>query len=55
MIDDPAKLRELVEELAELSLEARRSYIADIESASGKEAADQLRQALKALWEERNR
>lgn len=50
MIADDKALRELAEELAELSLEARRSYIADIESASGKEAANQLRNALTAYW-----
>lgn len=51
----PTKLQELVEELAELSLEARRSYIADIESANGKESADQIRAELKRIWEQRDR
>lgn len=55
MIADADKLRELVEELAELSLEARRKYLADVESANGKESADQIRAGLKRIWEQRDR
>ena len=50
MITDPTKLRELVEELAELDLTTRRAYIAQIESAQGPESAEQIREALKAHW-----
>ena len=53
MIHDPARLREVIEELAALPLSTRRAHLADVEEKQGKEAADQLRQALKALWDSR--
>lgn len=53
MIADPERLRETIEDLAALSLEQRRAHLADVEEKQGKEAEDQLRQALKALWESR--
>ena len=55
MIADAEKLRELVEELAELPLEARRAHIADVEQKQGKSAADQLRAGLRELWRERDK
>lgn len=53
MITNPTKLRELVEELAELSLEARRSYLAEIERTNGPAAAEQIKHALLAHWQKR--
>jgi hypothetical protein len=53
MIEDAEKLRELVEELATLSLEQRRSYIAEIERTEGAAAAEQIKQALTAHWQKR--
>jgi DNA-directed RNA polymerase subunit F len=53
MITDPAKLKELVEELAELDLPTRRAYIAQIESAQGPESAEQIRTGLRTFWEQR--
>lgn len=49
----PTKLQELVEELAELSLEARRKYLAEIERADGAAAAEQIKAVLKRLWNKR--
>jgi ribosomal protein L7/L12 len=53
MIHDPTRLREVVEEIAEWSLQARREYIASIEKAFGTHAASQIKVALQALWTER--
>jgi hypothetical protein len=53
MISDPARLREVTEEIADWPLERRRAYISEIETAFGTHAASQIKQALQALWTER--
>lgn len=55
MIGDEGRLGEVIEEIAEWPLEKRRRYIQQIESASGKEAANQIRAELKRIWEQRDR
>lgn len=47
------ELAEVLAEISEWSLQQRRDYIASIEAAFGKEAADQIRQGLKALWKQK--
>jgi hypothetical protein len=49
----PAELAEVVEEIADWSLQARREYIASIEKVFGTHAASQIKEALQALWTER--
>ncbi|WP_229011563.1 DUF7696 family protein [Paraburkholderia gardini] len=53
MIADPTRLREVIEEIARWSLQARRSYIGEIQKAFGEAAAEQIKQGLAALWSER--
>lgn len=53
MIADPARLREVLEEISDWPLERRRAYIEEIEAAFGQEAASQIKEALQALWTER--
>ena len=53
MFGDPVKLRELAEELAELSLAERRQYLAQIEASNGIAAAEQIKEELKRLWAEK--
>jgi len=55
MINDPQRLTELVEEVSEKPLEWRRQYLKDMETAFGEAAAQQIRDGLKALWENRKR
>jgi hypothetical protein len=54
MIPDPERLKEVIEEISTTwNLEQRRSYLTNIETAFGKESADQLKQALKVHWQAR--
>ena len=50
MIHDPARLREVIEELAELPLSTRRAHLADVEEKQGVAAAQQLRDGLTEFW-----
>lgn len=50
MIHDPTRLREVVEEIAVWTLQARREYITSIQTAFGEQAAEQIRQGLGELW-----
>jgi hypothetical protein len=50
MIHDPARLREVIEEISAWSLQARREYIASMEKAFGPKSAQQLRDGLMELW-----
>jgi len=55
MIHDPTRLREVVEEIAVWTLQARREYIASIQTAFGEQAAEQIRQGLGELWKTRGK
>jgi hypothetical protein len=50
MINDPQKLREVLEEIAEWTLDERRWYIAETEKAFGAASAQQLKDGLVAMW-----
>jgi hypothetical protein len=49
----PGEVAEVVEEIAEWSLQARREYLANMRKAFGEAAERQLKEALQALWTER--
>lgn len=51
MIHDQTRLREVIEELADLPLAVRRAHIADISKVQGEASAEQLREGLKRHWE----
>lgn len=53
MITDAVRLREVIEEIARWSLQARRSYIGEIQKAFGEAAAEQLKDGLRQMWEQR--
>jgi hypothetical protein len=53
MIYSRRRLREVLEEIAEWSLERRRQFIADIEKAFDAKSAQQLKDGLVELWRER--
>jgi hypothetical protein len=53
MISDPVQLQAVLEEIAEWPLDKRRIYIANIEKAFGKDAAQQIRDGLAQIWENR--
>ena len=55
IIHDPQRLRELIDEIAEWTLEQRRQYIADLGNAFGSKAAEQIKQGLTDLWAERKK
>ncbi|WP_445376118.1 DUF7696 family protein [Paraburkholderia phenoliruptrix] len=55
MINDPQRLREVIEEISEWPLDRRRRYIASIGQAFGEAAAQQIRDGLTRLWAERNK
>jgi hypothetical protein len=55
MIRDPVRLQEVIGEISEWPLDRRRQYIASIGQAFGEAAAQQIRDGLKALWENRKR
>jgi hypothetical protein len=48
-----SEAKDVAEELAAMDLETRRAYLADVEQNQGKESADLIRAALKALWDNR--
>jgi len=50
----PAQLAEVLEEIAGWSLEERRAYIANLAMTNAEEA-EQVKQGLLALWENRKR
>lgn len=54
-IHDPDALRTLTEEVATWDLQARRQYLVDLEKGLGKEAADQVKAALREFWAARNK
>lgn len=43
-----------VRDIAKRPLDQRRMYLNEVERMRGKAAADKLRAALRALWDERN-
>jgi hypothetical protein len=53
MIHDSARLREVIEEIAEWNLQQRRSYLADMRKAFGEAAERQLKDGLTGFWKER--
>lgn len=53
MIHDPARLQEVIDEISEWPLDRRRRYIAEMESAFGKAASEQIKAALQAAWDQR--
>jgi hypothetical protein len=53
MIHDPARLREVIEEIAEWTLQQRRKYLADMRKAFGEPAERQLKDGLTGYWKER--
>ena len=56
MIHDPQRLREVIEEISEWPTKQHRiDYIRDLGKAFGPAAAQQIRDGLKALWENRKR
>lgn len=52
MIADPIRLREVVEEIAGWTLDQRRTYLKNIETAFGTAAANQIREGLTEMWQE---
>lgn len=50
MITNATKLQEVIEELADLPLDARRAHLADVEEKQGVAAAQQLRDGLTEFW-----
>jgi hypothetical protein len=54
MIHDLDQLRSVIEEISAWSLEQRRAYLANIRTVFGEAAENQLKDALKAHWAERN-
>lgn len=50
MIHDPERLREVIEEIAEWSLQQRRQYITEISKVFGEDAAQQLKDGLIEFW-----
>jgi hypothetical protein len=42
-----------VRDIAKRPLDQRRMYLTEVEKVRGKEAADRLRAALRALWDEK--
>jgi hypothetical protein len=48
-----AEAKDVAEELADLSLDARRAYLADL-AKTDEAAVEQIKQALLALWRERD-
>jgi hypothetical protein len=55
VIYDEAQLQSLAEEIAVWDLQARRQYLVDLEKGLGKEAADQVKAALREFWAARNK
>lgn len=53
MIYSRRRLREVLEEISEWDLPKRREYIADLGKAFGEESAQQIRDGLTNLWNER--
>ena len=53
MIHDEKRLREVIEEIAEWDLQARRDYLAAMRKAFGPEAEQQLKEALTTFWKDR--
>jgi hypothetical protein len=53
VITDPLRLREVIEEIAEWDLQARRDYLAAMRKVFGPEAEQQLKEALTTFWKER--
>ena len=53
MIADPIRLREVVEEIAATwTVDQRRTYLKNIETAFGTAAANQIREGLTEMWKE---
>lgn len=50
MIYSRRRLREVLEEISEWSLERRRQYLADIEKAFDAKSAQQLKDGLMEMW-----
>jgi hypothetical protein len=53
VIHDAACLREVIEEIAEWDLQARRDYLAAMRKVFGPEAEQQLKEALTTFWKDR--
>jgi hypothetical protein len=53
MIGDEGRLEEVIDEISEWPLARRRRYIAEMESAFGKAASEQIKAALQAAWDQR--
>lgn len=53
MIYDPLRLREVIEEIAEWDLQARRDYLAAMRKTFGPEAEQQLKEVLTTFWKDR--
>lgn len=54
MIHDAQRLREVIEEIAEWTLDQRRSYLTDIGKVFGPEAVQQLKDGLTKFWRQRD-
>jgi hypothetical protein len=55
IIEDEKRLRELLEEVAEWPLQKRRDYLEAMQKWFGPEAAQQIKDGLTKLWQERKR
>jgi hypothetical protein len=55
MIGDMERLTEVIDEIEYWSLQQRRQYLASLQNAFGKAAADQIRDGLTQIWSARPR
>lgn len=53
MIHDAKRLHEVIEEIAEWDLQARRDYLAVMRKVFGPESEQQLKEALTTFWKDR--
>jgi len=51
---DADRLREVIEEIAEWTLDQRRGYLTDIGKVFGPEAVQQIKDGLTELWRSKN-
>ena len=53
-IHDPEALHTLLDEIAQWDLQARRQYLVDLERGLGRDAANQVKDGLRELWNNRS-
>ncbi|WP_188130766.1 hypothetical protein [Paraburkholderia panacisoli] len=53
MIADPKRLHEVLEEIADWTIDRRREYLADMRKVFGEAAERQLKDGLTGYWKER--